>query len=140
MISTIIDDIEKGKLNDLINQTIKVNKTDLIARGGNILYQITSTYNQNNYIYDNISVIQLEKCEKILKEQYKLDPNDILIIFKYDIEVNGLLIPLVGYEIFEPNEYKKLDLNSCKNENAKIEILNAVEINETLYDKINNNF
>ena len=137
MIDIIINYIKNGEMDFLINKTIKENKTDLLTKQNNIKYQITSTYNQKNNIYGNISIINLGKCEEILKKQNNLEPDDILIIFKYDIEVPGIQIPLVGYLVFDPKEYKPLDLNCCKKENTKIEILYPAEINESIYKKIN---
>ena len=51
-----------------------------------------------------------------------------LLIFKIDYYEQGLLIPIVEYEIYNFKTIEKLDLNICSNN--KIEILLPVNINE----------
>ena len=120
MISLIKNDINKGVLNDLLDDVIN-KKIDIFKEEKNIKYQITSSFNQKNKIYDNISTINLETCEDKLKYEYNISDNDTLIIFKYDYTLDELLIPIVGYEIFHPRTYQILDLNLCKN--IKINII-----------------
>ena len=65
-----------------------------------IIYQITTTFNQKNKEYENISTINLGQCENYLKTNYNLSENDSLIIFKYDYQIPNLLIPIIGYDSF----------------------------------------
>ena len=67
-------------------------------------------------------------CENILKEVYHIDKNLPLIIFKVEYFVEGLKIPVIGYEVFHPLNNSQLNLSYCKNETANISI--PVEINE----------
>ena len=93
-----------------------------------IKYQITTSFNQKNNKYENISTINLELCEDKLKYEYNISQNDSLLIFKYDYFIKELLAPIVGYEVFHPKTKEILDLNYCK-EN-KIDIIIRVDIKE----------
>jgi len=95
---------------------------DLILYGNNITYQITSTYNQLNDEYNNITVINIGECEKLLKEKYNIKNDENLIIFKVDYFLEGFLIPITEYEIFNPENFAKLDLNQCNDTTINISI------------------
>ena len=60
-----------------------------------------------------------------------MNNNETLIIFKIDKKIEGLLIPIVEYEIYNPKIGEQLDLNICKD--VKIDLLLPVNIDE---DKI----
>ena len=123
-------------IRDEIN-TLKINEKekDLVIKGKNITYQITSSYNQLNGENNNITSIDIGKCENILKKKYNIKNNENLIIFKVDYFLDEFLIPITEYEIFEPENYTKLDLNQC-NETA-ININIPVSINEEELYKYN---
>ena len=70
-----------------------------MIKENNILYQLTSSYNQNNNKYNNLSTINLGECEKKLKKHYNIN-NDPLLILKIDIYEKGLLIPIIEYEVY----------------------------------------
>ena len=118
--STIKDKIANNIKNDILNGNInltnlvKGEQKDLIFSDNTTLFQITTTNNQKNEEYDDISTIQLGECETILKDIYKIDKNLPLIIFKIEHYVPGVLIPVIGYDIFDPINKTKLDLNYCK--------------------------
>ena len=54
------------------------------------------------------------ECEDKLKEKYQIDKNQSLIIFKIEHNIPGILIPIISYEIYNPNNKSKLELNECK--------------------------
>ena len=124
--------------NEIINNNLEIilfnltnrNKEDFIIKEKDILYQITSSENQNNKEYRNISKIILGQCENILKKEYEIDDNQTLIIFKIDYYKSDSLIPIIGYEIFDQELKQKLDLNYCKNENININLSIPVAIDE----------
>ena len=60
-------ELKEGILDNLINNTILIKKEDLLRKENDILYQVTSTENQNKNYYLNISVIKLKQCEFRLK-------------------------------------------------------------------------
>jgi len=67
--------------------------------------------------------VKLGLCENILKEAYNIAQNETLIIFKTEIKIKGILIPLIEYEIFSPITKEKLNLNYCKDKNLYIDII-----------------
>ena len=125
-------------LNEFINLNfdwfIKENK-DVIMKDNNIIYQLTSSNNQNNNKYDNISSIYLGECEKKLRLENNIDNNTELIILKIDIFENGFLIPIIEYDIYNSKTKEKLDLRICNY--LKINISIPVKIDENNIFKYN---
>ena len=113
IINKIKIDIENKQIN--LTELIEGDKEDLILKNSHTIYQITSTENQKENEYKDISTIQLGQCETILKGIYGINPKLPLIIFKTDYFVPGIGIPIIGYEIFHPLNKSKLDLQYCKN-------------------------
>ena len=135
-------EIENGLMDNIISEVINKQK-DYIVKNNDTIYQITSSFNQNNNIYKNISSIKLGECESIIKEIYEISIEAPLIIFKIEKNIEDILIPLIEYEIFSPKEKIKLDLNYCKEKkkNINIHIPVSININESDYYKYNpNNF
>ena len=129
MIVLIKNDISEGKLDSIIEEVLN-KKKDKIESYENIIYQITTTFNQKNNEYKDISTLEFEGCEDVLKNIYNISKNDSLIIFKYEYIIPELLIPIIGYELYHSNTKQILDLNYCRNNNTKINILIPVQINE----------
>ena len=98
----IINNIKKGVLNGKINLSNIINeeKNNFLIRDDNIIYGITTSNNKNKT--KNISTINLGNCENILKDTYNIDENLPLVIFKVEYFMEGLLIPVIGYEFFHP--------------------------------------
>ena len=138
IIRNIINDIENNLMNKLISEYLNDRK-DLIIKKNEIIYQITSSWNQNNKQYKNISSIKLKNCENILKAKYNIQTDEALIIFKIEKKIEGLFIPLIEYEIFNPKTKEKLDLNYCKNESIYIDIYTSISINENILFKYDPN-
>ena len=109
---------------DFIDKDFK----DIIIEDNNIKYHLTTSFNQINNIYNNISTINLGECETILKSYYNITSNIPLLIFKIDVYEKGLLIPIIEYEVYNIKTKKLLDLNLCKD--IKIDINIPVKINE----------
>ena len=78
------------------------------------MYQLTSSDNQNNNNYSNISTLKLGDCEKELKRYYNISDNDPLLIFKMDL-IESNEPPTVEYEIYNYKMKKKLNLRICEN-------------------------
>ena len=125
VIQKIKEEITNGHLNQLIDEIIEKQKEDILIDENNIIYQITSTYNQNNKEYINISTINLGKCEERLRTTYNISNNSSLLIFKVDVKEEGLLIPIIEYEVYNSENKKKLELDICKD--LKINITIPIE-------------
>ena len=135
IINNIRKELIDNKLDNIINTVIIEEKQDLIIKDNNIIYQITSAENQNNNQYNNISTINLGECETKLREHHKISNNISLIILKMDIFEDGLLIPIIEYEVYNSETKEKLDLNICKD--IKINISIPVIIDENNIFKYN---
>ena len=80
MINNIIDDIMNKNLNNILDNILEGKKDVYIIQQDDISYQLTTTENQINNKYNNISTINLGECETILKNIYKIDNSSSLII------------------------------------------------------------
>ena len=132
IIEQIKNDIKNGNLKSLLINITNGQKEDLILEESNIVYQITTSDNQNKKTYKSISTIKLGKCEDKLKDYYNITSNETLLIFKIDIYEEGLLMPIVEYEIYNQENFTELDLNICKDETIQISV--PVSINEDNLD------
>ena len=133
IINQIKYDIQTGNILSLLKNITNDEKQELILSESNAIYQITSTDNQNNKDYNNgMSVINLGECENTLKKVYNLYETPF-IIFKTDIYQEGLLMPIVEYEIYHPYTLQKISLDICKDD--KIKVYLPVTINDEDLDK-----
>ena len=130
IIQSIKGDLINGKLNNLLMNVTSGEKQDLITTDNNTIYQITTSENQNNNEYTNISTINLGDCENRLKQIYGINQNISLLIFKIDYYETGLLIPIIGYEIYHPIKKFQLDLNYCNDILVKLNIPVSIDENK----------
>ena len=127
IINIIKEDIKSGKIN--LTDLVEGEQNDYILKEADAIYQITSTENQKNKEYD-ISTIQLGQCEGILKKIYNISKELPLIIFKVEYFVPGIQIPVIGYNVFHPNNKTKLDLNYCKDSLINFDIPVSIDEDE----------
>ena len=126
-------------MDDFIEDVVNEEKNDILKKQYNIIYQITSAYNQNEREYKNLSTINLGKLENIIKEEYNISLNETLIIFKIEKYIEGILIPLIKFEIFNPETKEVIDLAHFQNYNSNIIINIPISIKENnLYKYIPN--
>ena len=127
--------LEEGESNDILIDLIN-NSSDFVLKKNNILYQLTTSYNQRINPDENEakSIINMENCERHLKNHYKFEKHHDFIIFKIEYE-EGLLIPIIEYEIYDIDNNTKLDLAFCKDINITLNI--KVNINESIFYKYN---
>ena len=129
-ISMIKNNIFKSENNSLVLNLTDEGKNDLVIQYNKVKYHITSTFNQKNNTYENISVIRLGECENILYKYYNISEENPLIILKMDIYEEGLLIPLIEYEIYNPETMEQLDLNLCYHTKVNIFLPVLTDIKE----------
>ena len=135
IIINIQNELDNHKLDICIENIIIKENKDLLIKDNNIIFQLTSTTNQNYNIYNNLSSINLDECEKELRKYYSIDNNITLLLLKIDIFENGLLIPIIEYQVYNSKTKKELNLNVCKNIKIKINI--PVNIDENNIYKYN---
>ena len=122
------DDFKNGELKPEVQNAIENNEA-YTESYGNVTFQIITTASQKNKSNGNISTIDLGDCEGILKEAYHINGSLPLIIFKIDYKSPDTLMPIVGYEIYHPLNYSKLDLSYC--DNTTIILSTPVKIDES---------
>ena len=71
IINATLNDIEKGVMNSLMINIIE-KKEDLIVNYLNMNYQLTTSFNQENNKYNNLTSLHLGDCENILKDKYNI--------------------------------------------------------------------
>ena len=116
------DAIKNHLLDTLIDKIIQENGEDLTVIEEGVKYQISSSNNQNNKDYKNISNIKLGECETKLKTIYNITSNLSLLIFKIDIKVEGFSADIVEYEVYHPITKEQLNLQYCDKEQINISI------------------
>ena len=134
--SNIHKDLSDGNLYDLIFSNKSEDK-DLLIKGEGVIFQVTSSENQKNNNYYNLSVIKLGKCETLLKQKYNISENGSLIIFKVEYFQDGLLIPIIEYEVYNPISHEKLELDVCQENLVGVVIEIPVTIDEENLFKYN---
>ena len=131
----IKNELKNGNLDKFIINIIENNKNDMEFNDSNIIYQLTSSYIENNNLNDNLCNIHLGLCEDKLKSFYNISYNSTLLMLKTMIYQKGLLIPIIEYEIYNIKTKKTLDLNIC--EGIKINISIPADIDENNLFKYN---
>ena len=91
------------------------NGKNILINTTNVKIQISTLENQ--IISNELSDLNLGECEEILKKKYCKSENDSLILLKFDIKLNEEQSTYVQYNVFEPENKSKIDLNECPNIN-----------------------
>ena len=140
LINQITKDITGKSLDKLISNVLEGDKKDLIIEDDNLVYQITSTSNQNNNAYSNISKIILGECENILRSAYNISSNLPLLIFKIDYFQQYYSNPIIGYEIYHPISKIKLNISLCNSSNINFNIPVSIDENNLYKYDPNNEY
>ena len=129
IIQNIRNDIINYFLETLIEMYIENKNEDLFYYNNDIIFQLTSTFNQKNNKYYNISSIDLGECEQLLRFNYNITDNSTILILKIDIFEEGLLIPIIEYDIINSKSKEILNLIICKDKKIKIFIPTSLDEN-----------
>ena len=130
----------KQQFHNEINLTFVKEGKDIEEERENVLVTITTPDNQQKNIFnENKTSFNLGKCEEKLKKYYNItDNNSSLYIFKVDVNIEGMKIPIILYEIYYPlynnSNITQLNLSICKN--SDIDLYIPVILNDTK-DKYN---
>ena len=101
-------------------------KSQVIKGENNTIFQITSGKNELELLEggflnnQNISILDLGECENTLKEHYHINESDSLIILKKENTLGKPSEKNVEYEVFEPYNFKPLNLSICKGNTINI--------------------
>jgi hypothetical protein len=111
------------------------NKGNVVIKTDNVAFQI-SKYNEQNS-NNTLSYIDIGKCEDIIKQKYNIPKEESLIILKSDIKNVNLTSIYVQYEIYNPLNLSKIDLDICKDTKTIIKTpTNLTDEAISLYDNL----
>ena len=110
----IIEDILDGALDKILANIIE-NKVSYVIKEDNQIYQISTISYQKENKDKNVTILDLDKCENVLKKENGLDENEELILLKIDNYIPGLKIPIIEYVIFDQKGNFQLNLSYCDN-------------------------
>ena len=121
---------EHTKVEDLIMENIEVDftseeyNTSDIEKGQDIsiveskfTITLTTTENQKNNNDSNIITIDLEECEILLRNHYKLRDDQKIFIKRIDVIQDGMKIPKIEYDVYcklTDTNLIKLNLSICQ--------------------------
>ena len=126
-------------MNNIIDNITNNNQVYSEKIGDTILYIVT-TENQKNNSFKNMSTIDLGECENELKEIYNINKSLPLIILKVDYFSNYSLIPIIGYEVYDPINLNLLNLSLCNQSEIKLSIPVTIDENELFKYEQNSDF
>ena len=129
IVSNIRDLIFTGELDSIFNIMTNENNKDLIINDNSTIYQIVSTDKQNNRRENNVSIVELGECEKVLRSHYNMSNQSSLLILKLDIYVEGSITPRIEYEVYDSKTKEKLDLSICNHTKINILVPAIIDIN-----------
>ena len=101
-------------------------KSQVIKGDNNVIFQITNGKNELELLEggflnnQNLSILDLGECETTLKKHYHINESDSLIILKKENTSAKSSEKNVEYEVFEPYNYKPLNLSICKGNTINI--------------------
>ena len=114
-----------------------------LSIGNGYSFQITTVEKELNSLKENtrsdFSIIDLKECADILKSRYELDPDEDLVILKYENnnQVSNGNAKSIQYEVYAPNSNTKLDLSVCDDTNIIIYVpIELSEETQKLYDNL----
>ena len=96
----MLKNIEKGFTNDKYNTSDLENSKIKIIKIGNIFITLTTVEYQKNYVNNNMTNVNLGKCEDKLMEVYNIEKDKILYMKKIDSYQEGWKIPKTEFFFF----------------------------------------
>ena len=135
--SDLITNEQIEEIYKYIIENIIKNNSSVIIESKNVIFQVSSLEAQK-IDKTNISSIDLGDCEQSLKLKENLTDDDDLIIFKIDIKSSDLSLTYVKYEIYNPNNFKQISLDSCKDSSITIKSpVNLDQSFDSVYESLN---
>ena len=123
-ISNIENEILYG---DLLLNIINGNRTNLVKKENNVIYSVSPLNNQEDEYY-NLTTVDIGECEDRLRNNYGLNQNESLFIFKSEYYMDDLYFPIIKYVIYCNVIKEELNISICKD--IKIKVNFPVSINE----------
>ena len=133
----ILKNIEQELTSENFNTTDLDNGKDKVIEKDKLKIAFTTTQNQKNNIYNNMTRVDIGDCETKLRNFYNIPENEILYMKKIDIIQDGMNALKVEYDVYAKlfgNNLINLNLTVCRNSRISISI--PITINDDL-DKYN---
>ena len=99
-------------------------------------FQLTTTSNEYKSLNgslsndNDMSMINIKRCESLLKQNNHIPENSPLIILKYEKITDTAKERNIQYEIYNPITYEKLNIDICDN----IDIVIPIKLDEEIQD------
>jgi len=126
-----------NKIKNEVLKTYPQNGIDIVIPGkSDYSIQLTTTSNELQSLYQKNNtetpIINFTNCDNLLKQVYNISETDSLIFIKYE-KTSGLAKDNnIQYELYDPINFKKLNLSICINNNIKIDVVIPIELDEDL--------
>lgn len=110
-----------NKIKENILSSYDVEKSNILIMKGldNIIFELTTNKNDLKLLQNqalaynfNLSIIDLDKCESLLKQRYNLNEEDSLIFLKQENLTTKASEKNVQFEVYDKDK-KKLNLSYC---------------------------
>ena len=132
------ENIEKGFTSEEYDTSGLENGTNDVVEFEQMTVTLTTTSNQKNDKENaKVTCIDLGECEKILRNVYNIDENEMIFMKKIDVIQEGMKIPKVESDVYNKlngSNLIRLNLPHCSNSKADISV--PTIITESL-DKLN---
>ena len=122
---TILENIEEIFTSEDYNTFNLDSGNDEILETEKVKVILTTTENQKNNLNNNMTNIELGKCEDSLRQTYNLSNGSSIYIKMIEIIQEGMRIPKIEYDIYSKNDEGnliRLNLTSCKNNKISLSI------------------
>ena len=86
--------------------------------------------NKNNDDKNDMTVIDLKDCEKLVRQAYNIDSSIPLIFLKYEKTSALASVKDIQYEVYHPITFERLNLAKCSEKNLDIEMALPLELDE----------
>ena len=100
------------EIRKIIYNTDITSNTNIIINGGNSFFQIIASNNMEENNNNNLSILDFGECETRLKQKFGID---YLIFLKIDTFINSNSANLINYEVYNPQDLKKINLSIFDN-------------------------
>ena len=105
--------ITSNQIDQIKNELLKSGNNSILIRTDKMAIHLASLEEQKKDI-PGVSNIDLGDCESILKKNYNISENEVLVVFKVDFKAENSSSTYVEYEIYDPTKTIKLEIDLCK--------------------------
>ena len=134
---TILEAIEKIYTSNNYNITDLDYGKEEVIKTKKLIIRLTTLENQKKNINDNMTRIDLDECELLLRKDNNLTKNDSLYLKIIEVFQEGMRIPKVEYDIYSRlSGLNLIKLDKSIYQNSKVSLFIYMVINDN-FDKLN---